>query len=117
MKEVVVMLSIICAGHMAARSLPDLVDLLTMWDDNQGALTNNPRFTGFDCDKPISLNDIQRYNRLYGIVQSQSAVTSIAYQHRQPVWQRRQISGHSHPSSLISATSNPSERSASPAIF
>lgn len=117
MKEVVVMLSLILTGHFSAVRVPALIDRYKLFEDGKYAASPDPRLQGFDSDRPISREDMQKYNKLYGVPDRPNTGFSCSAQHRNLKSRRRQVLTHSQPSSLMSVTSNPSERSASPAIF
>ena len=60
MKEVVVMLSLMCSGVLAAQGIPHVVEQLCVLEFNRDG-----RFVGFDVDKPITQNELQRYSKVY----------------------------------------------------
>ena len=117
MKEVVVMLSLICTGHVSAVRVPELIEQYQLFDDGKYAACPDPRLQGFDSDLPISPDDIRKYNKLFGVPNCPNTGFSCSSEYNQLQTRRRRVSFHSQPSSLMSVTSNPSERSASPAIF
>ena len=67
MKEVVVILSLMCAGHLATHGGHQLANSFGTEVRNLPDLAPDPRFVGFEGDKPLSRCDIERYNRIYGI--------------------------------------------------
>ena len=111
------MFSLILAGQFSAVRVPALVEQYNLLDDGKYTVHPDPRFQGFDSEKAISPEDMRKYNKLYDIPDRPNTGSSCTSQHRVRGSTVRQVSSHSQPSSLMSVTSNPSERSASPAIF
>ena len=115
MKEVVVMLLVVTLGVLSAQSIPDLVDQISSYHEGN-AFTSYSKFEFPYPDRGITREEMQSYNRCFGIrpgepvgirlPQYLDAITEIPAEH-----------DYSQPSSLISVTSNPNERRASPAIF
>lgn len=117
MKEVFVMFSLILAGHFSAVRVPELVDRYKLFEDGKYAACPDPRLQGFDGDLPITPDEMRRYNKLFRIPERPNTGFSCSPAYKNLKTRRRQVSSHSQPSSLMSVTSNPSERRASPAIF
>ena len=116
MKEVVVMLSLVCFGLLAVQGLPQVVVRFVLSDDN-GQPIVDPRVHFFQTDKGITRSELLAYNKLMAIHSLDSTGLCSESQHRLPASQRTSPTFYSQPSSLMSATSYPSERNASPAIF
>ena len=110
MKEVVVILSIMWAGHLAIYGGVQIADHFDRNVKNLPELVSDPKFAGFEGEQPLTRPEIERYKRIYHIPASK--VLNASDPKSTPLtW------SYSQPSSLISLTSNPSERRASPAIF
>ncbi len=115
MKEVVVMLLVVTSGVLSAQSIPDLVDQISSYHGGSD-FTNYSKFEFLYPDRGITREEMLSYNRCFGIRPGEpvgirlpeyfDVITEIPAEHV-----------YSQPSSLISVTSNPNERRASPAIF
>ena len=116
MKEVVVLLFVITTGTLSAQSIPGVVEQYFL-RDHDGSPIINPRFAYLCPEKAITHVEMLTYNRLIGIRTGEPVGSSLDIKYRTPKRETPPFTGYSQPSPLISVTSNPSERSASPAIF
>lgn len=115
MKEVVVMLLVITSGVVSAQSIPDLAEQISCFQSGS-EFTHYTNFAFICPERGITREELLAYNQHLGIRPGEPVgvrlphdsdeITEIPTGHR-----------YSHPSSLISVTSNPSDRSASPAVF
>ncbi len=114
MREVVVILSVMCASHVVLHGGTQLLTALC-----ESLETDcDPRLVGLFVEGPITRNHMIKYNLAYGIPLRKPAYSYSAFSASQ--WSthtQKTPWNHSQPSSLISVTSNPSDRRASPAIF
>ena len=119
MKEVVVILSLMCAGHLVMHGGTQLAEQLHPGLNKPLDWSPDPRFASFTEDRSLSRNDIERYKRIYGIpsLKDGHSDTRNRCRYVQGTFTSDAEPCYSQPSSLISVTSNPSDRSASPAIF
>ncbi len=115
MKEIAILLTLICSCHLAVQSIPELVSRGCQFLDQPANLMNARKFTGFDCDRPITPSDMQRYHRIYGLPAGKSPITfsDARYRHSR----KNIILDHHSSSSLMLETACPSERQASSDTF
>ena len=115
MKEVVVMLLVITSGVVSAQSIPDLAEQLLYFQSGND-FTQYTSYAFICPERGVTREELLAYNRHLGIRSGEPIGLRFPLDSDQ-ITETPAGSPYSHPSSLISVTSNPSERSASPAVF
>ncbi len=116
MKEVVLMLFIVTAGLFSAQCIPEVVEQLASYHRDGEIIVYN-KYEFLHPYRRITHEEMLAYNRHLGIRAGEPVGISLNDGAWESDWNQMPMSDYSHPSSLISVTSNPSDRSASPAIF
>lgn len=115
MKEVVAVILVITTGVLSAQSIPNLVEQAALY--HRGSEFTTYPYHEFICpDKAITRDELRAYNQHLGIRQGEEIGLRLPPS-TEWIDEMQLLRDYSHPSSFISVTSNPSDRSASPAIF
>jgi hypothetical protein len=64
-KEVMVILSLMGAGHLAIARVTTIVERSPSADGTTYEERFDPKFVGFEVEAPISRNDLTRYAQIY----------------------------------------------------
>ena len=114
-KEVVTILLVIILGVVSAQSIPDLTEQISRFQ-RDSEFTNYTYITFICPERGVTREELLAYNRHLGIRPGEPVGLKLPSSSEE-ITEPSSEQHYSHPSSLISVTSNPNERSASPAVF